>query len=156
MYPYSNPFNQQLEDLKRQLENLQHNTMQPVQPIMQIPQIPTVHGYEGMKNYFVPASGSAVALDADSADDKLVFYVKVVDSNGIATIKAYDGYERQEASKDTESQYVSKADFDKLANQLAELTKKITAPISPDMKEPEFKLIEKEPAPTSKKGGRSA
>lgn len=167
MYTYTtNPFNKQLEDLKRQLDSLQQNTMpqpiQPIQPIQMqpIPQIPTVHGYEGMKNYYVPASGSAVALDADSADDKLLFYVKVVDSNGIATIKAYDGYERQEVSKETESQYVSKADFDKLVKELSELNDRINAlnepaPI-PIEKDPALKLIEKEIAPTSKKGGRSA
>lgn len=134
MYNPNYPFQRQLEELKRQLDSLQQNTMtQPIQPIQPIqiqnvPQIATVHGYEGMKNYFIPASGSAVALDADSSDDKLVFYVKVVDSNGIATIKAYDGYERQEATTETESQYVLKSDFDKLVSQISELTDKINTP----------------------------
>lgn len=165
MYNYnSNPFNKQLEDLKRQLDSLQQNTMpQPVQPIQPIslqpiPQIPTVHGYEGITKYFVPISGSVVVVDEDSPDDTTIFYVKSVDANGIVTIKAYDGYERQEANKDTESQYVSKADFDKLVKELSGLNERISsleipAPI-PIAKDPALNLTEKEPAP--KKGGKTA
>jgi hypothetical protein len=147
-----NPYANQLNELKRQIENLQNTTVpQPVQPIQPVqlqpvPQIPTVHGYEGIKSFFVPPSGSAVALDADSSDDKLIVYVKMVDSNGIATIKAYDAYERQEATKETESQYVLKSDFDKLVNQLKELTNKLNTPV--------VEVVEKEPA--VKKGGRSS
>lgn len=147
-----NPYANQLNELKRQIENLQNTTVpQPVQPIQPVqlqpvPQIPTVHGYEGIKSFFVPCSGSTIALDADSSDDKLIVYVKMVDSNGIATIKAYDAYERLEAAKETESQYVLKSDFDKLVNQLKELTNKLNTPV--------VEVVEKEPA--VKKGGRSS
>lgn len=147
----NNPYANQLNDLKRQIEALQNTAVpQPVQPVQTmplqpIPQIPTVHGYEGIKSFFVPPSGSTVALDSDSSDDKLIVYVKMVDSNGIATIKAYDAYERQEATKETESQYVLKSDFDKLAAQISDLTKKLDTPA--------VEIIEKEPV---KKGGRSS
>lgn len=147
-----NPYANQLNELKRQIENLQNTTVpQPVQPIQPVqlqpvPQIPTVHGYEGIKSFFVPCSGSTIVLDADSSDDKLIVYVKMVDSNGIATIKAYDAYERLEAAKETESQYVLKSDFDKLVNQLKELTNKLNTPV--------VEVVEKEPA--VKKGGRSS
>ena len=142
----NNPYANQLNDLKRQIEALQSTAVpQPVQPmpLQPIPQIPTVHGYEGIKSFFVPPSGSTVALDADSSDDKLIVYVKMVDSNGIATIKAYDAYERQEATKETESQYVLKSDFDKLAAQISDLTKKLDTPA--------VEVIE----PVTKKGGRT-
>ena len=148
----TNPYMNQLTELKRQIDALQGNVPQPVVPLQTpviqqpIPQIPTVHGYEGIKNYFVPTSGSAVAFDADSSDDKLTLYVKMVDSNGIANIKTYDAYERPETGADTESQYVLKSDFDKLVNQISELTAKIEPPV--------VEVVEK-PEPKTTKGGKA-
>ena len=133
----TNPYAAQLQDLQRQLSSLQNTMPAQLQPVPQfqpaaIPQIPTVHGYEGIKAYYVPQSGSVVALDADSDDDKVIFYVKVMDSNGVATIKAYDGYERVNAEVGTESQYVLKSDFDKLAKKLEELSTRVVRPAAID------------------------
>lgn len=135
-----NPYAAQLQDLQRQISSLQNSMpvapVQQFQPLMpsagQIPQIPTVHGYEGIKAYYVPPSGSVIALDADSDDDKVTFYVKVMDSNGVASIKAYDGYERVNAEKDTESQYVLKSDFDVIKQKIEELSTRVAVPTSID------------------------
>ena len=77
----TNPYAAQLQDLQRQLSSLQNTMPAQLQPVPQfqpaaIPQIPTVHGYEGIKAYYVPQSGSVVALDADSDDDKVIFLSK--------------------------------------------------------------------------------
>lgn len=161
-----NLYANQLDELKRQIENLQNTAAQPLQPlpaqqIQQIPQIPTVHGYEGMKTFFVPASGSVVAFDADSSDDKLGLFVKMVDANGIATIKAYDAYERTEPEKETETQYVLKSDFltafDKLAKQLSEVVEKLNNPAPiPIQKDPALDITEETVPKTLRKGGKTS
>lgn len=134
MYNFSNPWQSQLQDMQKQLSQLQTQmatntppTIQPVtQPVVQQParqsySVPVVHGLEGAKSLAttMPYSSSVISMDAD----ELVFYFIATDANGVPTIASYDGVKREDTPVNlTADEYVLKSDYTKLESQVKNLT----------------------------------
>lgn len=137
MYNYnnSNPWTAQLQSLQQQLSQLQNQMTQPTiqQPVMQNmfqqPQtqlqtvnrmsVPIVHGNDGARSLastMLPAS-SVVAMDADD----IIFYFIATDANGVPTMEAYKG-KKIEDKPVVPEEYVLKSDYDKLQNQVKDLS----------------------------------
>ena len=133
---FNNPWQTQLQDMQKQLAQLQtqmgNNTMPPVtqpitQPVVQ-PQarqtysVPVVHGLEGAKSLAatMPFSSSVISMDAD----EVVFYFIATDANGVPTIVSYDGVKREDSpvKLPENTEYVLKSDYDKLESQVKSLT----------------------------------
>lgn len=137
MYNYGNPWQTQLQDMQKQLVELQTKMSTPspqpyspvntqsttnITPQIQKPQysVPIVHGYEGAKSLAstMPFSSSVVSMDADD----VIFYFIATDANGVPTIVAYDGVKREETPIDIPTiDYVSKSDYDKLETKVKDL-----------------------------------
>lgn len=140
-----NPWQFQLQSLQQQLTQLQNQMTQPSlpqsQPMMQNmfqqpqpqlqapaqPQIqpvnkssvPIVHGNDGARSLastMLPAS-SVVAMDADD----IIFYFIATDANGVPTMEAYKG-KKIEDKPVVPEEYVLKSDYDKLQNQVKDLS----------------------------------
>lgn len=145
MYNYNNtnPWTAQLQSLQQQLSQLQNQMTQPAiqQPVMQNmfqqpqtqlqtpvqPQtqnvnrlsVPIVHGNDGARSLastMLPAS-SVVAMDADD----IIFYFIATDANGVPTMEAYKG-KKIEDKPVVPEEYVLKSDYDKLQNQVKDLS----------------------------------
>lgn len=133
---FNNPWQTQLQDMQKQLAQLQtqmgNNVVPPVtqpitQPIIQ-PQtrqtysVPVVHGLEGAKSLAstMPYSSSVISMDAD----EVVFYFIATDANGVPTIVSYDGVKREDSPVEIpgNKEYVLKSDYDKLESQVKSLT----------------------------------
>ena len=123
---YGNPYLPQLQDMQSQLMQLQNNLPQqrPIQ-MQQSVQIQFVKGTEGARAYNIPASSSVILMDSNDP----VFYMKTTDANGIETVKAYDFTERETTTPESAlDKFVLKTDFEKLTEQVEELTKSLTSP----------------------------
>ena len=133
---FNNPWQTQLQDMQKQLAQLQtqmgNNVVPPVtqpitQPIIQ-PQtrqtysVPVVHGLEGAKSLAstMPYSSSVISMDAD----EVVFYFIATDANGVPTIVSYDGVKREDSPVEIpgNKEYVLKSDYGKLESQVKSLT----------------------------------
>ena len=140
MYNF-NPWEKQLQDMQKQLAQLQtqmtnappvtqinpvQNTVpqQPVQQQRSQYSVPTVHGLDGAKSFSatMPVSSTIIAMDAD----ELIFYFMATDANGIPTVIAYDAVKREETPVALpEETYVLKTDYSKLESKVDNLTETV-------------------------------
>lgn len=83
----------------------------------------SVTGIDGAKAYQLPPNSSMPLFDQDND----LFYLKTTDSAGYPTIKTFafkPTEEPKHAAKEPEAEYVSRADFDALVEQVRALVGK--------------------------------
>ena len=95
------------------------------QPLQMLPQnnINWVSGLEGAKQYPLNRNGAVVLLD----NDQNKFYIKTCDNIGMCDVRVFEFTEITNSSKGsniigTPNEYVTRAEFDNLINQLGGLT----------------------------------
>ena len=114
MYP---DYQQKLEGLKKQYEQLEQLTAQRTTPDASPPQqVPTVSGIDGARAYKL-GKGSSVALFDVESD---VFYLRQTDSNGNEMPLKIGRYTLEDAPK-SESDYVTVKDFEALKAEIVGL-----------------------------------
>lgn len=125
---YNNPYQQNLQNMKQQLDNLQMQSQtMPVMPIQPVPTqtIQFVKGIEGAKAYAITPSSSIMLMDTDEPK----FYTKQADANGIVEIKTYKFEEvKEETPKPAEEpsgNYVLRSDFDDLQEYVNAINSKL-------------------------------
>lgn len=77
-----------------------------------------VQGEAAAKSYLVAAGNTVPLWDSENT----CIYVKTVDASGIPTMRVLDYTERQPMPKPTQSEYVTRAEFDALAAKIAALS----------------------------------
>lgn len=107
---------------------LLQNPQQLAQPLMQQPQQPQapamtgpvyVSGEAGAKGYLVAAGQTVMLIDADP--DAQTFWLKSADASGMPSMRTFDYTERVAVQRPTQAhsgqgvEYVTRADFDRLA-----------------------------------------
>lgn len=130
--PYFNPYYPQpMQDNLAQLRQQQMQAMSPQMPQMQPMQNPVaqggvqwVAGRPEAENWLI-APNSAIALWDSTAP---VVYLKQADASGKPTLKTYDLVERLASASDAQKalaqEYVTRAEFDKLAALVRDLNGK--------------------------------
>lgn len=99
--------------------NMQFNN--PIQPMQQPspqqqPIFAYVNGVEGAKAYMVPAGMTAILRDSDNAN---IFYTKIANGQGQATLRAFRYEELTNApAKSNSTEFVSRQEFEEFKKSL--------------------------------------
>lgn len=111
-----NPYFQNLQNYGNQMQNYTPYNAQYNAPQNAANQLIRVTGIDGAKAYQM-AANSTVAL-FDSNED--IMYVKTTDGAGFGTIRAFSFSEidLNATAKPTATEYVTKAEFEKLRNEV--------------------------------------
>ena len=110
-------YQQTLEGLKKQYEQLEQLTAQRTAPDTPAPQqVPTVSGIDGARTYKL-GKGSSVALFDVNED---IFYLRQTDSNGNEMPLKIGHYKLEDAPK-SETDYVTVKDFEALKAEIVGL-----------------------------------
>lgn len=117
-----NPVNYGFNPYAKQLDNFnQHNTQQNGQGVISI-----TGGEETALNYALNPNTTALLISTDTNE----MFMKGVDGNGITNVfRAFDikekmpNYQTKYMEQNLNENYVTKTDFDRLSNEIAELRK---------------------------------
>lgn len=117
-----NPVNYGFNPYAKQLENFnQQNTQQNGQGVISI-----TGGEETALNYALNPNTTALLISTDTNE----MFMKGVDGNGITNVfRAFDikekmpNYQTKYMEQNLNENYVTRSDFDKLSNEIAELRK---------------------------------
>lgn len=102
----------QLPQMQMPFEMPQAQQAQPVNGVIK------VSGRQSAEAYMLPPNSTSPALfDANGK----TFYIKTTDGAGIGTVEAFDFFEQAPAEQPKPAEYVTKGEFDKLAEKVDSL-----------------------------------